>query len=91
MIIERNNWSKNFPKWFQEILDKSDIVDFRYPLKGVGVWLPYGFKLRNHVLGILRRLLDTSGHDEVLFPLMITQNALKKESDHIQSFEEQVF
>lgn len=90
MIIKRDKWSKNFAEWFQDILDRTGLVDFRYPVKGVGVWLPYGFKLRKFTMDILRKLLDESGHEEVLFPMMISQSMIGKESEHIRSFEEQV-
>ncbi len=89
--MKREKWSKNFNEWFQDILDRTELVDFRYPIKGAGVWLPYGFKLRKYAISLLRKLLDESGHDEVLFPIMIAQSMIGKESEHIKSFEEQVF
>ncbi len=66
-------------------------MDYRYPIKGCGVWLPYGFKIRTNVFQILRNLLDSTGHEETLFPLMIPETALSKESSHVRSFEEQCF
>ncbi len=66
-------------------------MDYRYPVKGCGVWLPYGFKLRNNVLNLMRRLLDETGHEETLFPLMITSDMVKKEAIHVKSFEDQLF
>ena len=53
--------------------------------------MPYGFKIRRNVFQILRDLLDSTGHDETLFPLMIPETSLAKESVHVGSFEEQCF
>ena len=53
--------------------------------------MPYGFKIRRNVFQILRDLLDSTGHDETLFPLMIPETSLAKESAHVGSFEEECF
>ncbi len=82
---------KKFMDWFTEILQTAEIYDYRYPVKGCGVWLPYGFKLRELTLKILRELLNETGHSETLFPLLIPENMLQKESEHIAKFEEEVY
>ena len=70
---------------------KAEIMDYRYPVKGMAVWLPYGFKIRRNMLQTLRNLLDATGHNEVLFPLLIPETSLAKESEHMKNFEGQVF
>jgi len=82
---------KDFTDWFERALVEAELVDARYPVKGMCVWLPYGMKLRTLVLGILRDLLEQSGHREVLFPLLIPEDQLAKEAEHIRGFENQVF
>ena len=69
---------ENFSEWFRDILEKAEIIDSRYPIKGMGVWLPYGFQIRRSTLNIYRDLLDKE-HDEVLFPLLIPEEELAKE------------
>ncbi|RLI34554.1 proline--tRNA ligase [Candidatus Bathyarchaeota archaeon] len=91
MPVERRSWRESFSEWFHDVLFKAELVDYRYPVKGCGVWLPYGFKLRSRILALMRRLLDESGHEEVLFPLLITEGMLAKESEHVESFSQQVF
>jgi prolyl-tRNA synthetase len=82
---------KHFGKWFRRILVDAEILDYRYPIKGCGVWLPYGFKIRKHVTQLLRDLHDATGHDEVRFPVMVTETNLRKEAMHIRDFEDEVF
>jgi len=88
--VKRERWS-HYGKWFRKVLIAAGILDYRYPIKGCGVWLPYGFKIRNNVFQILRNLLDSTGHQEALFPLMIPETALAKESSHVRSFEEECY
>ncbi len=82
---------KHFGKWFRRMLIEAGILDYRYPIKGCGIWLPYGFKIRRRVTQILRDLHDARGHDEVQFPIMVTETNLRKEAAHIKDFENEVF
>jgi len=83
---------KPYTEWFDWVLEEAEVYDYgRYPVKGMGVWRPYGFKLRRYILEILRNLLDSTGHEEILLPLLIPQPILAKESEHIRGFEGQVY
>ena len=81
---------ENFSEWFHNILEEADITDARYPIKGMAVWRPYGFKIRKYTLELLRELLDED-HDEMLFPLLIPQAELAKEGIHVKGFEDEVY
>ncbi|MBP2171793.1 prolyl-tRNA synthetase [Methanococcus voltae] len=83
--------SLEFSEWYGEILETAKIYDLRYPIKGCGVYLPYGFKIRRYSFEILRDLLDSTNHDETLFPMLIPETLLAKEGEHIKGFEDEVF
>lgn len=88
----RSRWASEFPRWFDWVLAEAGIYDYgRYPVKGMGVWLPYGFQIRRRVIELIRDVLDSSGHEEVLFPLLIPETLLRKESEHIRGFESEVY
>jgi prolyl-tRNA synthetase len=89
--IPRERWSKHFGKWFRNVLIEGKILDYRYPIKGCAVWLPYGFRIRENVFCVIRSQLDSTGHDEALFPLLIPEASLQKEAEHVEGFEAQVF
>ncbi|MEA2090588.1 MAG: proline--tRNA ligase [Thermoproteota archaeon] len=89
--LKREKWSKQFGEWFRDTLIDAEIMDYRYPIKGCGVWMPYGFKIRRNVLQVLRNLLDSTGHEEALFPLLIPETSLSKEATHVRSFEDECF
>jgi prolyl-tRNA synthetase len=84
---------EDFGEWFNEVIFRAGIIDYRYNLKGCGVWLAYGFKLRRYVLNIIRDLLEATPipHDEYLFPLLIPEPQFMKEAEHVKGFEDEVF
>jgi len=79
-----------FSEWFHNILEEAGIIDTRYPVKGMHVWLPQGFKLRKHTLEIIGKVLDRD-HEEVQFPLLIPEDELAKEGIHVKGFEDEVY
>lgn len=84
------NKLSEFSEWFHKILEEAEIIDTRYPIKGMHVWLPEGFKIRKHTLKILKKILDQD-HEEVLFPLLIPEDELAKEAIHVKGFEDEVY
>ncbi len=80
----------DFSGWFNDILWRAEIMDVRYPVKGLYVWYPYGFAIRKHVYNRLRDLLDRD-HQETLFPLLIPEHEFMKEAEHIKGFEDEVY
>jgi len=91
VTVPRNKKHENFSEWFEQVTLHTMVYDYRFPVKGCGVWPGYGFKLRKHVLDVMRRLLDESGHEECLFPTLIPHSLLGKEAEHVRSFEGEVF
>ncbi|MDP6612435.1 MAG: proline--tRNA ligase, partial [Candidatus Hydrothermarchaeota archaeon] len=87
----RDKWRNNFSEWYNDIIEKAEILDIRYPVKGLYVWFPYGFKIRGLVMGSIRRLLEETGHGEALFPLLIPDQEFSKEAKHIRGFENEVY
>lgn len=81
---------EDFSAWYNDILWRAEIMDVRYPVKGLYVWYPYGFALRKFVYQKLRDLLDRD-HQETLFPLLIPEQEFMKEAEHIKGFEEEVY
>lgn len=80
----------DFSAWYNDILWQAEIMDVRYPVKGLYVWYPHGFAIRKRTYGILRELLDRD-HEETLFPLLIPEHEFMKEAEHIKGFEEEVY
>jgi len=83
---------REFTEWFNWVISGAEIYDYgRYPVQGTGVWMPYGFQLRRRILSIVRWELDSRGHEEILLPILIPEDLLRKESEHIRGFEGEVY
>ena len=82
---------QDFGEWYNETVDKAELCDKRYPIKGMNVWTPYGWKIMSQIDSFLRREMEATEHDEVCFPLLIPESEFKKEKDHIKGFDEEVY
>jgi prolyl-tRNA synthetase len=40
---------ENFSEWYNEIVELANLSDKRYPIKGMNVWTPYGWKIMLHI------------------------------------------
>ena len=76
----------DFPKWYQEILKLAEIIDIRYPVKGMYVWQPYGYKALRNVQKIMIELLESTGHHEAYFPTLIPESVFSKEKEFLEGF-----
>ncbi len=83
--------SDDFNEWYNEIVELADLCDKRYPIKGMNVWKPYGWKLMNFVDNLIREEMNQTDHQEVSFPLLIPESSFKKEEEHIEGFGSEVY
>ena len=81
----------NVQDWVEKVLDLAGIADYSYPLKGCGVWLPYGWKLRMLIIDLIRKMLEETGHQETYFPMLIPEDIFMKEAEFIKGFENEVY
>lgn len=82
---------ENFGEWYNEIVETAGLSDKRYPIKGMNVWTPYGWKIMTMIDSYTRRELNATNHGEVNFPLLIPETEFKKEKDHIKGFDSEVY
>lgn len=82
---------EEFSEWYHEIIDRADLSDKRYPIKGMNVWRPYGWAIMKLIDQAMREEFDATGHEEVSFPVLIPETEFKKEADHVKGFEGDVF
>ena len=71
---------ENFNEWYPFIVEASELVDKRYPIKGMDVWRPYGWKTMRLIDNLTHNEMEKTGHEEVNFPLLIPENLLEKEN-----------
>lgn len=83
--------AEDFSEWYNEIVEKANLTDKRYPIKGMNVWTPYGWKIMQFIDSHIRRGFDATCHQEVCFPLLIPEDQFAKEKEHIKGFDAEVF
>ncbi|MFQ5837511.1 MAG: proline--tRNA ligase [Thermoplasmata archaeon] len=82
---------KDFSEWYNQAIDDAGLVDKRYPIKGMNVWTPYGLQVVRLMDDHMRKEMARTGHQEVLFPMLVPEDQFQKEADHIKGFEENVY
>ena len=70
----------NFTEWYPFMVEAAELVDKRYPIKGMDVWRPYGWKTMKLIDALTHAEMERTEHEEVNFPLLIPENLLEKEN-----------
>lgn len=94
MSVEDRPWGdkfSDFSRWYHELLKFCDIVDIRYPVKGMVVWKPYGLKALRLIQRILINMLEETGHEEAYFPTLIPESIFSKEREFLEGFSGESF
>ena len=82
---------EDFSIWYHKVLEEAGIVDMRYPIKGMLIYRKWGLFIIREMQRFLEKRLEDVGHEPILFPVLISEEVLGKETAHIAGFEEQVF
>ena len=69
-----------FNSWYPSIVEIADLVDKRYPIKGMDVWKPYGLRAMSLIDSLTRNQMSMTDHHEHRFPLLVPENLLDKEN-----------
>jgi prolyl-tRNA synthetase len=83
--------NENFSEWYQQVIDKADIVDIRYNVKGFIVIKSWGAMIIEEIYSLFEKELQKKGHKPVFFPTVIPEENFKMESEHVEGFTPQVF
>ncbi len=81
----------NFTEWFDDLIFNAEIIDNRYPMKGFSVYKSWGTKIAKKITEILESELEATGHEPMLFPVLISEDDFAKEAEHIKGFAAEVF
>ena len=81
-ITPRN---ENYSQWYLDVIKAGQLADYA-PVKGCMVIRPSGFAIWEAMQAQLDRMFKETGHTNAYFPLLIPQNFLEKEADHVEGF-----
>ena len=90
-VVSLTNKYKNFSEWYDYVIEAADIIDKRYPVKGMLVWKPYGYKALKLTMAILENLLEEYDHYEAYFPMLVPEDIFAKEKDFLEGFSGETF
>src|SRR3989344_2215862 len=81
----------DFSSWFSEIVQKAELADLRYNVKGFLVFQPWSVMAMENIYKHLEGILRKKGHEPYWFPTVIPEGNLIKEGEHLKGFTPQVF
>ena len=82
---------ENFSEWYTQLIEKAELADLRYNIKGFLVFQPWSVLSMEKMFSSMEKVLQRKGHSPYFFPTLIPENNLKKESSHIKGFTPEVF
>ena len=82
---------ENFSEWFTQIIQKCELADLRYNVKGFLVFQPWSVLCMEKMYKHLEEVLQRKGHKPYWFPTVIPESNFKKESAHLKGFTPEVF
>jgi prolyl-tRNA synthetase len=81
--------SVDFDRWYTDVVRKAELADYT-PVRGAMVIRPYGYALWEAIQRAFDDMIKSSGHENWYFPLLIPEELLMKEAQHIQGFTPEV-
>lgn len=86
-----NKKNENFSEWYTEILQKAELADIRYNVKGFVVVRPWAVMTMEYMYDIYEKELQDRGHQPVWFPIVIPESNFTLEASHVEGFTPEVF
>ena len=80
---------EDFPQWYTDVVLKTKLVDYG-PVKGTMVIRPYGYAIWENIQADLDKRFKETGVENVYLPMLIPENLLQKEADHVEGFAPEV-
>ncbi len=83
--------NENFSEWYTEIVQKAELADLRYNVKGFLVFQPWSVLAMEKMYSYLENSLKRKGHNPHFFPTLIPEENFTKEAGHVKGFTPEVF
>ena len=82
---------ENFSEWFTQVVQRCELADLRYNVKGFLVFQPWSVLTMEKMYKFLEKTLQKKGHKPYWFPTVIPESNFKMESEHVKGFTPEVF
>ncbi len=86
-----NAKKSDFPEWMSQILQLAKIIDNRYDIKSMFVWMPYGYEIMLKIKSFWDNEFKKNNIKEMYFPLMVPVNYAEQNDSWWKGFQEEGF
>lgn len=86
-----NAKKSDFPKWMSQILQLAKIIDNRYDVKSMFVWMPYGYDMMLRIKSIWDEEFKKNGLKEMYFPLIVPIDYAEQNDSWWKGFKQEGF
>jgi prolyl-tRNA synthetase len=76
---------EDFPRWYQDVVAKAELAD-NGPVRGTMVIRPYGYAIWERMQAEVDARIKAAGAENAYFPLLIPQSYLRREAEHVEGF-----
>ena len=88
-VKEITNIEENFPQWYTDIVIKAELADYT-DTKGCIAIRPYGYAVWENIQAYADKEFKKTGVKNLSMPLLIPENLLNKEKEHVEGFAPEV-
>ncbi|MHA1986925.1 MAG: proline--tRNA ligase [Promethearchaeota archaeon] len=81
----------NFSEWFTELINKAELADIRYNIKGFVVYREWSTITIRKMYKKYEDLLEKKGHLPLTMPSLIPESNFNLEASHVEGFAPEVF
>ncbi|MDO8339244.1 MAG: proline--tRNA ligase [Candidatus Burarchaeum sp.] len=90
-VSSRYDKNLQFALWYPAILQDAKLIDTKYPAKGFFTHMPWSVRAMKRMYSLYEAELERTGHEPAWFPAVMPESLLKKEAEHLEGFNPQVF
>jgi len=82
---------EDFSGWYTELLNKAELADIRYNIKGFVVYREWATISIKKMYAKYEELLESKGHLPLIMPSLIPESNFLLEAEHVKGFSAEVF
>jgi prolyl-tRNA synthetase len=78
--------TENFPLWYQEVVLKSEMIEYYNEISGFFILRPASMYIWNVIRKWFQERIEAMDVEEASFPMFLSSKSLEKEKDHVEGF-----
>ena len=82
---------EDFSEWYTQLLQKAELVDIRYGIKGFTVYRHWATKSMKKMYRDMEEILESKDHEPIVLPTLIPEKNFYLEATHVEGFTPEVF